>query len=139
MNLFERLSNWLSRNRENFIVSHRNSSIESFHNLDPEFHSDHWPRNVPRLLPSPTPVSRSSPTVLPSLPTKTFLREPYPHIEQPKPLGPIYKAPHQTEEPVAYNATPPLKEEEVYEKNRLLWLPICGCKYMLSPLCHAAH
>lgn len=139
MNLFERLSHWLSRNRENFVVSHRNSSIESFHHLDPEFNSDRWSRDVPRLLPSTAPVSRFSPAGLPSLPTKAFLREPYPHIEQPKPLGPIYKAPHQLDEPVVFNPTPSLKEEELVGKDRIPWLPICSCKHLLSHLYHAAH
>ena len=139
MNLFERLSNWLSRNRESFVVSHRNSSIESFHNLDPEFNSDRWSRDVPRLLPSTPPVSPPSPVGLPSLPTEVFLREPYRHIEQPKPLGPIYEVPHQNDEPVVFNPTPSLTEEEWPEKDRIPWLPICGCRYMLSHLCDTAY
>lgn len=139
MSLFQRLLKWLSRERTDFSLA-SNHSIKSFHNLDPEFYSDRWSRNEPRLLTSTTLESRSSPVGFPpSLPTKALLREPYPHIEEPKPTGPIYQVPRKTDELVIHNATPPLKEEELLETNRTLWLSICGCKYMLSHLCHAAH
>lgn len=136
MNLFERFSKWLSRSQKSLTVSHRNTSFESFYDQEPELNYDRSSRNVV----ANTALGPHS-LFPPSLPTRALLRESYPHIEeQPKPLGPIYEFPRQSDEPVVFNPTPSLKEEELPEKNRIPWgLPICGCKCMPSHLFDAAY
>lgn len=93
------------------------------------------PSYLPDLQPGKSATSAVESSVSP--PKKAVLTEArQPIVYQPKPPGPTYdtsRTSRTSVDPVAWNCTRPLEEEEkeLLEGNSTRWrLPLCGCKHI---------